>query len=127
MPIILKKADATNASYELYRSEGARAEYRGEQHNDLVTDSLVISATEPKKTSNSNGNRRALMKILRTMVVSAPNGVSTEKKDAKIEIATSLPVGATAADIGELLARAAQMLLTSELAVELVQQGKIQH
>lgn len=120
------KNEAGNAvPYTLYRVDNQRAVYHGEGHSDLVNDSVLLTATEPKKTRDSNGNRRSVTKVIQTVTVENPSCDTPQSKDAKIEILTSIPVGASTAQIGELLARGAEVLQTADIKLFALT-GKIQ-
>lgn len=126
MPLKLKNAAGTDVNYDIHRSEGNRAEYRGPDHTDMSGDVLILSASEPKRTKDSHGNRRSSVKVIRSFTIVDTDCKTSEHRDAKIEILTSIPVGSTAEAIGELFARGADLLLTPELANELAIKGKTQ-
>lgn len=126
MPLPLKDSADQAVSYNLYRSEGARAVYHGPIHNDLKTDEVIIQATEPKKTSQSFGNRRSVAKLIRTTLADIPNSSDEQTRDMKAELSVSLPVGAQESDIAELVAGIRALVNTDEIMVELAQSGKIQ-
>lgn len=127
MPISLKDASNTAIVYDNYRIEGSRAEYHGTEHSDLNSDALILTATSPKKTNTSNGNRRSTIKVVRTFAVPGTESGVTEKKDAKCEISFSIPVGAATEVIAELIARGRSALETTDISTDLLEFGKIQH
>lgn len=125
MPLSLKDSVNASQSFELHRVEGTRAVYRGPQDTDMKTDQLILVANAPKKTAASFGNRRCTVKYIRTSATALPD-TTKQDKDMKAELSVSLPVGATPADVAELVAYIRSAIALDEVMIELAQTGKIQ-
>lgn len=108
MPISLKNAANAAVIYNPLRSEGSKTLYIGVSHSDIAKDQLSLSTTAPKRSASSYGNRRATFNVVRTVTVGTPVG-TTESKDAKLELNSSLPVGMSDAEVDELFARAVSL------------------
>lgn len=108
MPINLKNAANAAVIYNPLRSEGSKTLYIGVSHSDIAKDQLSLSTTAPKRSASSYGNRRATFNVVRTVTVGTPVG-TTESKDAKLELNSSLPVGMSDAEVDELFARAVSL------------------
>lgn len=124
MAITLKNFAAANVVYNAFRTEGNKTSYIGPAHTDLVKDSVIASSTSPKRTATSYGNRRASVNIVRSATVDVPGG-STEVKDLKIELVTSIPVGTPVADINELFARALSVTTANLNSIAVVGQTQV--
>lgn len=110
--------------YNLYRHGGNRAEYIGANHSDVDKDVLIAVSTAPKQTKESYGNRRTSVNLVDTVSVSTPLGENVNK-DMKLELAASIPVGATFSDFEVLAARQAALLGDSTLLRELFELGQV--
>nr|UJQ85126.1 MAG: hypothetical protein 2 [Leviviridae sp.] len=117
MSLTLKDNADANVTYTQVRSSatsnGVKTTYSGPAHTDIAKDSLVVTTQDPKRTSDSYGNRRTSIAYYKTIDVDAPNGVTGVMKDLKVEVSVSLPVGATASELNEAAARV-QAFLASE-------------
>jgi len=105
MTITLKDRLDADKAYSQFRIVGDRTEYIGPDHSDVTKDHLILSSVSPKRTATTYGNRRSTFKVVRSISVATPDG-GTEQKDARIEIAVSLPVGLSTDDLDELQSRA---------------------
>lgn len=117
MSITLKNNADANVVYNQVRSvaqaSGVKTTYNGPTHTDVSKDNLAITLQDPKRASDSYGNRRSTISYYKTIDVEVPGGVTTVAKDLKIEINVSLPVGATTSELFEAGARI-QAFLASE-------------
>nr|UJQ85748.1 MAG: hypothetical protein 2 [Leviviridae sp.] len=124
MSIVTKNAAGTNVTYNVYRKETNRANYIGPTHSDILKDTLVITSVPPKSNGTTYGNRRSSANYLVTITTSNPDGTSSAK-DMKVEVAVSLPAGATFATLKEALARIAGTMTDDAVATDLYHIGKI--
>lgn len=105
MPLALKDKAAVAVTYNALKTVNDTTTYIGAGHSDLSKDQVTVSSVPPKRTAKSFGNRRSSVNIVRTTAVGTPDNL-TERKDAKIEIVSSIPVGMSVAEQEELYARA---------------------
>nr|UJQ85928.1 MAG: hypothetical protein 2 [Leviviridae sp.] len=75
-----------------FRHNGNRCEYISDTHSDVLKDTLVLTSASPKQTMDSYGNRRSSANLIKTVPVVAPDG-ETVRKDMKLEVLSSVPVG----------------------------------
>lgn len=124
---MINTKDAADAAvaYQPLRTEGSRAFYIGVSHSDVAKDLLTANSNAPKRSANSYGNRRASLNLVRTIVVNTPDG-ETETKDMKFELVTSVPVGASDAQVEECRARLAEILANPALIKDIAVVGKTQ-
>lgn len=117
MSITLKDNAAANVAYTQVRSvaqaTGVKTTYNGPAHTDVAKDHLAITVQDPKRSTDSYGNRRTTVAYYKSIDVEVPGSASTVSKDLKIEINISLPVGATTSELNEAGARL-QAFLESE-------------
>jgi hypothetical protein len=116
MTITLNDTTPTGQDYVLFRAVDNRATYISGSHTDLVSDQLLVTSVPPKRTATSYGNRRSSANLIRSVDVLDPEG-ETVKRDAKLEVIASFPVGMSQADREEFYARIAH-LLTQETVLE---------
>ena len=105
MPLTLKDKAAAAVTYNALKTVNDTTTYIGVAHSDLSKDQVAVTSVPPKRTAKSFGNRRSSVNVVRTTAVSTPDNL-TERKDAKIEIVSSIPVGMSVAEQEELYSRA---------------------
>lgn len=125
MSLVLKNAAAQDTAYGMFRVDNNRSVFHGPEHTDLKKDQLILTSQEPTGTSDSYGNRRASVRILRTTDAQTPKDV-TAKRDIRGEISFSIPVGSVGSDIEEVLARLVALASNPDIVTELAQKGKVQ-
>lgn len=123
MPLALKDKAAAAVLYNALKTVNDTTTYVGAAHSDLSKDQVTVTSVSPKRTAKSFGNRRSSVNVVRTTVIGTPDNL-TERKDAKIEIVSSIPVGMPVAEQEELFARAFAVTLQTWKDVAVV--GKTQ-
>ena len=123
MPLTLKDKAAAAAVYNPLKTVNDTTTYIGAAHSDLSKDQVTVSSVSPKRTAKSFGNRRSSVNVVRTTTIGTPDNL-TERKDAKIEIVSSIPVGMSVAEQEELYARALALTLQTWKDIAVV--GKTQ-
>lgn len=117
MTIALKDNAGATVNYSFARdvsvANGIKRHYYGPSHSDSAKDMLTITISDPKRTADSYGNRRATIAYYATVGVDTPDGQTNVAKDLKVEVNVSLPVGTTSAELLEACARM-QEFITSE-------------
>ena len=126
MAISLKNAAQAVVNYVLFRTEGVVSVFNGPSHSDLIKDQLTVRSDAPTRTRTQYGNRRSTIKLVSTVPVSNPDGTS-EQKDMKFELSTSVPVGVSIALVKESIARIAALAANEQLVEDIVVSGKTQH
>nr|UJQ84985.1 MAG: hypothetical protein 2 [Leviviridae sp.] len=126
MALVLKDKAAASVTFAEFRQEGNRAEYVGPNHTDLDKQTVILSSEAPKQNGVTYGNRRSVAKVIDTVTVAAPTGADV-RRDMKLELSASIPVGATFAEFEELAANVAEMLAQPTLLNDLFMIGKIDH
>lgn len=126
MSISLKNAAAAVVQYVLHRVDGAVAIYHGENHSDIAKDQLTLRSDAPVRTRTAYGNRRSVVKLVTAVAVASPDGTS-EQKDMKFELSTSVPVGVSVVQVKESIARIAALADNEALVESIVVAGKVQH
>lgn len=125
MAISLKNAAAAVVSYVQYQVAGFLVLFNGPDHSDLAKDQLSLRSDNPVRTRTQYGNRRSVIKLVRTVAVTNPDGTS-EQKDMKFEISTSVPVGVLPAQVRESIARIASLASNEQLMLDIAVSGKTQ-
>jgi hypothetical protein len=123
--ITLLKADATSAVYAPYRIEGDRAVYTGPLASDIVSDKLIIKSTAPKRNGLNLGNRRSDINLITSTSVLDGAG-ATVVRDRKLALVSSVPVGTTATDVAEDVARMKELLNQPDIVEQILLTGKIE-
>nr|UJQ85967.1 MAG: hypothetical protein 2 [Leviviridae sp.] len=117
MTIALKDNAGATVNYTFARdiqsANGLKRTFFGPSHSDATKDMLALTISDPKRVSDSFGNRRTTIAYYATVDVDTPDGQTGVKKDLKVEINVSLPVGATSSELLEACARI-QEFITSE-------------
>lgn len=126
MAISLKNAAAAAVSYVQYQVAGLVTLFNGPDHSDLAKDQLTLRSDNPVRTRTQYGNRRSVIKLVRTVAVQNPDG-TTDQKDMKFEISTSVPVGVTSALVKESIARIASLASNEQLMLDVTVSGKTQY
>lgn len=125
MAISLKNAAQAVVNYVLFRTEGVVSVFHGPGHSDLTKDQLTIRSDAPTRTRTQYGNRRSTIKLVSTVAVSNPDGTS-DQKDMKFELSTSVPVGVSIALVKESIARIAALAANEQLVEDVAVSGKTQ-
>ena len=125
MAISLKNAAAAVVAYVQYRVDGVVTLFQGPSHSDMAKDQLSIRSDAPVRTRTQYGSRRSSIKLVTTVPVANPDGTS-EQKDMKFEISTSVPVGVTSALVKESIARIAALAANDQLMLDITVSGKTQ-
>ncbi len=125
MSISTVDAAAAAVVYNLYRTENNRASYIGPSHSDLEKQQILVTSGSPKQTSDSYGNRRSTLNCVQTVTVANPAGDNV-RKDMKLEINASVPVGATFAEFQELMAHVENIAGNDTLMQDIFLTGKIE-
>nr|UJQ84903.1 MAG: hypothetical protein 2 [Leviviridae sp.] len=125
MSIATVDAAASAVTYNLFRSEGNRASYIGPSHSDLVKQQIIVTSVSPKQVSDSYGNRRSTLNCVQTVTVANPAGDNV-KRDMKLEMNASIPVGATFAEFQELMAHIADIAANDTIMESIFLTGKIE-
>lgn len=124
MQITTKDAAGAAKLYSNLRVAGSRAEYISTDHNDLIKDMVIVSATAPKRSKVSYGARRSSVNFVQSCTVAGLAG-DTQTLDAKVELVTSFPVGMSDAAKAEVLANAAGFFLDAAQVQSILTIGKI--
>lgn len=120
-----KHTDGSEKLFQPIRHSGNRAEYISDTHTDMIKDTAIVSSQSPKRQGNSLGVRRASVNFVRSVSAPVVAGDKTEVKDAKMEIAASLPVGMSEEAFKEFCANAQHFFADPAQVREIFQIGKI--
>lgn len=112
--------------YNLYAQNGLRAEYIGPNHSDVNKDLLILTTSQPSRSSANNGARRGSMTFVRTVdVPSICDPTCIGRQDQSIKIMTSIPVGMADADFVAGLAVAADFAAATDLVRKVATKGQL--
>lgn len=114
-----------SAIYTRYRTTGNKAVYIGPGHSDVNKRELVISSVSPKATSTSYGNRRSEASFIDTQVVESPD-TTTLRRDLKVGVVTSIPVGSDYVEFEARCAELAALLTDATILKNLFVDGQIE-
>lgn len=123
--LITKHSDGSEKKYTAIRQNGNRAEYISGTHDDLNKDTAIVTSQAPKRQGNSLGVRRASVNFVRSVPVPTVAGDATEKKDAKIEIVSSFPVGMADTEFDEFCVNAKEFFSNPDQLKAIFRIGKI--
>lgn len=124
--ITTKNVSAADVSFAQYRVNGDTAIFIGPASTDVVNDMLMIKSVAPKRGNGSYGNRKSSLNLIRSTTVKdlQDNDVV---RDRKLEVTSSLPVGAKLADLIEDAHELGTLLQDPTFVENLFLLGKIEY
>jgi hypothetical protein len=118
---------AAAVDYTRFRVDGNKGTFIGPSHSDITKDMIILTSASPKQNNQSYGNRRSSLNCVSTEQVAIPNTADLVRRDMKIEVLSSIPVGVSYDSFKERVARVRGLLSNEAFVQNLFLTGQLDY